>query len=190
MYSFCIGIKNLYRYQADNKLLDGIDEKTKRKLIDDQKISVIDRKTGFGYLKYLFLKLLKFLLIWFFSSLLICLYCFLRGYGIDNIFISMFWLLLPGIIIFLYFFSKDILKLYLCKRVCIINAFCCDVRYIQRSRVVSIVYYDFKKSKLVMKSIMLNEGNDDLNNNSFCHIIVGERKNTLKVIDIIKNNKQ
>ena len=58
------------------------------------------------------------------------------------------------------------------------------------SKEVSIVYYDYKSQKPVIKSIILNIGNDDLDYNSFCEIIVGERKKRLNIIDVLpKNNK-
>ena len=192
--SVVIGFKKLYRYHADKNLLESIGGKTKRKLIDDQTISVINRKSGYGYLKYNYFEILKILLIWVFFSLILCLVYFITGYVNNNKIAFLMWLLLPGVIIFLYFFLKDILRIYLCKKVCIINAFCCEVRFISSSygssKEVSIVYYDYKMSKLVIKSIILNVGNDDLGYNSFCEIIVGERKKHLTIIDVIPiNNK-
>ena len=194
IFSVVIGFKKLYRYHADKNLLESIDEKTKRKIIDNQTITVIDRKSGYGYLKYNCFEIFKIVLIWVFFSFILCLVYFITGYVNNNKIVFFLWLLLPGVIIFLYFFLKDILRIYLCKKVCIINAFCCEVRLISSrygsSKEVSIVYYDYKKSKLVIKSIILNIGNDDLDYNSFCEIIVGERKKRLNIIDVLpKNNK-
>lgn len=52
IFSVAIGIKKLYRYHADINLLESIDEKTKRKIIDNQTITIINRKSGYDDLDY------------------------------------------------------------------------------------------------------------------------------------------
>ena len=41
IFSVVIGLKKLYRYHADKNLLENIDEKTKRKIIDNQTICMV-----------------------------------------------------------------------------------------------------------------------------------------------------
>ncbi|MBE5923885.1 MAG: hypothetical protein E7271_05375 [Lachnospiraceae bacterium] len=185
--------KKIYRRHIDNKLLEGIDEKTKKKIIENQKISLIDKKNEHGYLIKNFLEISKPCGFWFILGCVIFIFFIISGFNENDILLLVIALLLPPVIILLFFLIKDLLRFYSCKKRYIINAYCLDVRFLSTqygsSKEASIIYFDYKQCKLVIKSIILNIGNDFLSNNSFCYIIVGERKKYLTLIDVFATNK-